>query len=318
MSLAGEGRWQPGAAAAGALPVCQPGWGRLPPPLTCRLLPSSSCCCSCSERPLPRRAAARRQPPLGSPAWGGEAAISPGPSRTPGPRARLAPLTSFCRDWRASSCRSPALREDTGRSVRQAAAGGAGRLRAGAGRTYLAAGSGRAPPRPRAACGPCARGRASPSCWGPASAPWPPVAPRASAARAAPLPAAPAHAPAAAPPIGRRRRSSALIGPAAATSAARAARPRSAWGRGNGGSGASGAAEPGGIRRARVPGYGTGTAREPGSCRRDGLSSRGQAAEKGRVQRQGGRKLRKHKVRVKRVKDDLAQRRPCHGYGHRS
>lgn len=205
-------------------PARQPGSDPLP--LTCGLpLSLSSSSSSSSERPPRGRAAARSQPPLRSPASRGEAPISPGPARPPRPAAPPPSPPSAVTGELLPAALGLCGKTRGG----QTAAGAAGRQRAGAGRTYLAAGSGPAPPRPHAACGPCARGRASPSCWGRASAPWPrrqTPRPSAAAATRAALPAAPAHAPAAGPPA------AIADWPLPATSAARAARPRDAWGRG--------------------------------------------------------------------------------------
>lgn len=99
-------RGAPGGTKAEGLLDLRPGPH---PALTCRLSPSS-------ERPPPRRGTARSQSPLRSPGSGGEAAVSGGQRRPGRPRAPRPALTSSARGWRASSCRSRALRKHTPRS----------------------------------------------------------------------------------------------------------------------------------------------------------------------------------------------------------
>lgn len=133
----------------------------------------------------------------------GEAAISPGPARIPRPaEPPLSPLSAVTGELLLAGLGLCGKIRDG-----QTAAGAAGRPRTDPGRTYLAAGSGQAPPRPRAACGPCVRGRAFPSWWGRASSPWPrrwtPARLR-HACRAPRRAHAPVAGPPPAPPIGQR------------------------------------------------------------------------------------------------------------------
>lgn len=176
---AGRGAAGP-SARFGPVPTHSPVGSRSPPPLPSGLFPAGpliapSRLFAALHRERKRRSASAR----------------PGP-HTPARRTAPSPLSAVTGELLPAGLRLCGKTRGG-----QTAAGAAGRPRAGPGRTYLAAGSGQAPPRPRAACGPCARGRASPSWWGRASAPWPR---RGTPATRAALPTAPAHAPAAGPP----------------------------------------------------------------------------------------------------------------------